>query len=170
MSKVSNPYTSKSSNKFCRTALANIYYEEIFDTWNSKFRIGLNSKIITVGSCFAKHIGAWLKGKDFSFVDSEPPPKSLHPGNYEKYGYGIFTFRIGNVYTVSMLRQWIDWSLKIEKCPNAFMRDDKKFFDPFRPRIPEGGYFDIESLRKARAFTLNQFVLPLLMLPYLFLP
>ena len=155
VNKVSNPYRFNSANKFWRSALAELKYTEISDMWNPKFKIGLNSKIITVGSCFAKHIGDWLKAKKFDFVDSEPPPKDLHPDKYKNYGYGIFSFRIGNIYTASMLRQWIDWSLKIKKCPDAYVKEGKKFFDPFRPRVPEGGYSSFQSLRKERMLTLK---------------
>ncbi|MDG0964223.1 MAG: GSCFA domain-containing protein, partial [Opitutales bacterium] len=114
-----NPYSKKLAKHFWRTAIADLESVEIGELWNPKFKITLSSKILTVGSCFAKHISNWLKVQGFGFIDSEPAPAHLSKTNRENQGYGIFSFRVGNVYSAAMLKQWVFWALGLKKCPRV---------------------------------------------------
>lgn len=97
---------------------------------------------MSLGSCFARHIGRALKKNDFNFLGYEPayidcyyfaaPPDDL--------GYGLFSARYGNLYTVRQLRQLFLRAFGSFLPVEEFRGDDGSWFDPFRPTIEPFGY------------------------------
>ncbi|SKA95804.1 GSCFA family protein [Thiothrix eikelboomii] len=156
--KTDNPYTSLPDNAFWKTAVAGRKPREITGLWTPKFEIKKDQVIATAGSCFAQHIGRALKARGYAWHDSEPAPLLMH-FNQEKchlFNYGVFTFRTGNIYTVALLKQWLDWSLGKSVLPDEIWQSpDKRYYDLFRPNIEPNGFKSAEEALKSRQSTLK---------------
>lgn len=149
-----NPYTEKNSNAFWKHAVP-LRKNESFDLiWTSKFPITPNLRFATAGSCFAQHISKWLKKNNYQWLDSEPGLAEFNQEQIKNEGYGVFTFRTGNIYTAPLFKQWIKWSLSGES-DNEFWEEDGRYYDPFRPGIPENGFPSLDALVEAREYTLH---------------
>lgn len=130
---------------------------DISDLWDPKFRINPTHKIATYGSCFAQHIGRALRGNGFQWVDAESAPNGLSAENLRRFNYGIFSARTENIYTTTMLAQWVDWSQGRTKAPEEVWERDGRFYDPFRPRVEPTGFASRKELLEARAWTMECF-------------
>ena len=150
---VQHPYQDLPESAFWKSSVADKEPLKIENLWSPKFTISQESKIITAGSCFAQHISRALVERDFTWIDSEPGPSHIPKDLHRSNGYGIFSFRTGNIYTAALLRQWIYWSIGISNPPNEVYREKDKFFDPFRPAINEQGFCSENDLFDARNLT-----------------
>lgn len=155
MGKRRNPYTALPAYAYWKTAVAETQPDEIGPLWKAKFAIDRSTAIATAGSCFAQHIGSALTSAGFNWVDSEPCPAELAPEHRPTHGYGLFSFRTGNIYTARLLRQWIEWALGEATMPGEVFVEEGRFFDPYRPAIPKDGYGTLEELQAARQATLD---------------
>lgn len=153
-----NPYTDLPDSAFWKTAVAGKKPREIHALWNPKFEIKQVDVIATAGSCFAQHIGRALKVRGYDWHDSEPAPLLMrrHKEKCELFNYGIFTFRTGNIYTVALLKQWLDWSLGHAIPPEEIWESpEHRFYDLFRPNIEPNGFKSKNEALKSRQSTLN---------------
>lgn len=152
-----NPYTNLEEKFFWSTAIAKRNMYDIADLWDPKFPLGPKMKVATFGSCFAQHIGKALQSRGFNWYISEPTPQGLSAENAKKFNYGIFSARTGNIYTVSLLQQWVRWAQSPETVPAEIWSKEGRFYDPFRPNIEPDGFESKEELNKSRAFALEAF-------------
>ncbi len=154
MSDPSHPYTNLPKHAFWKTAVAELDTRQIDLAWKPKAPVSRATGIITVGSCFAQHISKSLKENGFSWLDSEPAPTELPPAEHARHGYGVFSFRTGNIYTAALLRQWVMWTIgKAGQSTESFL-DDGRFFDPFRPSLTVEGFSSAGEMLAARRTTL----------------
>lgn len=155
---LANPYTSLSDHAFWKKAVANRRPREINGLWTPQFEIKKDHLIATAGSCFAQHIGRALKARGYNWHDSEPAPLLMR-ANKEKctlFNYGIFTFRTGNIYTVALLKQWLDWSLEKTETPEEIWKNpNQRYYDLFRPNIEPNGFKSMNEALKSRQSTLK---------------
>ena len=150
-----NPYESLASNKFWKTAVSSLKINEGFDNiWKPKFVITKESKIATLGSCFAQHISHWLIENGYSWQNAEPGPNNLSHDEMIDYGYNIFSCRVGNIYTPAMLKQWIKLSTDSDLIFDEIYYENNRYYDPLRPQIPKNGYATKDELEFARSNTL----------------
>ncbi|MBI1890317.1 MAG: GSCFA domain-containing protein [Burkholderiales bacterium] len=150
-----HPYTSLPARNFWKTAVADRDALDIDDLWRPKFSLTKDHKVVTTGSCFAQHISRALQSNGFNWVNAEPAPPELDEKSRARAGYDVFSFRVGNVYTARQLRQWISWACDIEQQSREVIEEDGRYFDPFRPTIPEDGYASEKELWAARDTTLR---------------
>lgn len=155
--RVKHPYTSLPRSAFWKTAVAEPNMFEIADLWTPKFPIWPTTPVATFGSCFAQHIGRALKRRGYGWLITEPGPPGLSMEHAKKYSYDVFSARTGNIYTASMLRQWVEWASGIKVPPAEVWQREGHFFDPFRPSIEEGGFLSEQELLRSREFTLAMF-------------
>lgn len=148
-----NPYSSLPDKAFWKKAVASKSMFDVSDLWDPKFNISPNSKVSTFGSCFAQHIGNALKSRGFNWLITETPPGGLSPKNRKKFNYEIFSARTGNIYTTSLLRQWVEWALGEKSIPDEVWEKEGKYYDPFRPVVEPGGFASIEELRLSQKET-----------------
>ena len=155
---MSNPYTSMPSKAFWKAAIAEKNALEIEQLHSFKYAISRDDKVVTAGSCFAQHIGRAMKAQGFNWFDAEPGPATglMTPELRKKYGYGVFSFRTGNIYTTSLLRQWVWWAFGKAAPSEEVWRDAAgRFYDPFRPAIEPDGFASAEEVMAARELTLG---------------
>lgn len=152
-----NPYQSLDEKSFWATAVAKRNMFDISDLWDPKFRIGKKMKVATFGSCFAQHIGKALELRGFNWFISEPAPQGVSAESAKKFNYGVFSARTGNIYTVSLLKQWVEWATKEKTTPDEIWEKDGRFFDPFRPNIEPNGFESKEELVRSRESAIEAF-------------
>jgi hypothetical protein len=156
MSKKGNPYIGLGSEAFWRSAVADVNPLQIMNLWKPKFQFLPDYKIATAGSCFAQHIGRALMKRGYHWFDSEPAPSMMNERQKNKFNYGVFSFRTGNIYTPVLLKQWIEWALGVKSIPEeVWQREDGRFFDPFRPNIEPEGFVSREELFASRDMLLR---------------
>jgi hypothetical protein len=151
------PYSELPTKAFWKLAVADKSMFDIVDLWSPKFKIKQNENIVTFGSCFAQHIGKALKSRGFGWLSTELPPSELSVINCQKYNYNIFSARTGNIYTTSLLKQWVEWALGAKPVPDEVWGDSEKYIDPFRPKIEPIGFESVEEIYNSRNETLKSF-------------
>lgn len=122
----------------------------IGDLYRPKFQISAQSRIATAGSCFAQHFGRHVRNSNLVFLDAEPAPRQMPETVARDYGYGIFSARYGNIYTVRQLRQLIEDSLNPALRETAIWQNDGRVIDGLRPAIEKHGYRSRDELRRHR--------------------
>jgi len=147
-----NPYTNLPDSAFWKTAVASHESMDIDLSWKPAFPVTRQSKILTVGSCFAQHISTSLKKNGFNWLDSEPAPKDLPVNEHAVNHYGVFSFRTGNIYTAALLRQWVSWACGADQ-NSDYVEENQRFFDPFRPSLNEHGFATAQAMLAARQQT-----------------
>ena len=153
MKNIINPYINLPSEKYWKTGVFDRPTNQFTNIWKPRFEINASTKFSTSGSCFAQHISNWLKLNGFSWLDSEPPPLNISGQESKDFGYSIFTFRTGNIYTAALQKQWVYWALELEVPSDEFIEHEGIFYDPFRPLIPLKGYLNLNELYDERNHT-----------------
>ena len=151
-----DPYKSLDSKSFWSSAIAKCNMFDIVNLWDPKFCITREMKVVTYGSCFAQHIGKSLKLNGFNWFISEPKPIGLNEESAEIFNYEIFSSRTGNIYTASLLKQWIGWA-NGEILPEEIWKKNDRFYDPFRPNIEPNGFESKEELVRSREAAIQAF-------------
>lgn len=150
-----NPYLGLPAQAFWRQGVVDRPGLVPDGLWTPAFPIHPDHRIVTAGSCFAQHIGRALSARGFGWVDAEPAPRHMDTATAQRFGYGLFSFRTGNIYTARMLMQWLRWATGAEPVPDGDVWEDGgRFFDPFRPAIEPDGFASADELRASRAATL----------------
>jgi GSCFA family len=107
-------------------------------------RLGIVSKsdvIASAGSCFAQNIARYLSSRSFNYNICEAAPMFLNNEQAADWGYGQFSCRFGNIYTVLQLEQLLERALGRRQVSDQFWEDeDGKWFDLLRPRINRYGF------------------------------
>ncbi|HLZ07190.1 MAG TPA: GSCFA domain-containing protein, partial [Chloroflexota bacterium] len=152
-----NPYSSLPESAFWKTAVATKTPTDISGLWNPKFNIGPQHKVVTFGSCFAQHIGRALRARGYSWLIAERPPEGLSEENQQLFNYDLFSCRTGNIYTSSLLKQWVEWALGEKPEPDEYWVAEGRYYDPFRPVIEPNGFDNIEEMRASRQCTIAAF-------------
>lgn len=158
---MNNPYSSLPQDAFWKTAVAQRHFSEINNLWKPRFNLEKHSKVSTYGSCFAQHIGKSLRKNGYSWFITEPRPKGISPEEVHDFNYDVFSSRTGNIYTSSLLLQWVDWALgfrDLSECDEIFWTtEDGRYIDPFRPKIEPNGFQTIEELLSSRKQSVSSF-------------
>jgi hypothetical protein len=114
-----------------------------------KLHSGLN--VATAGSCFAQHISRYLRKNGFVVMDVEPPPLGISESDRETQGYGLYSARYGNIYTVHQLLQLAREALGEFTPVDAIWERDGRYYDALRPSVPQQGFTSLEALKDSRA-------------------
>jgi hypothetical protein len=146
-----HPYESLGASSFWATAVAQKDMLEISNLWQPKIRISERTRFSTYGSCFAQHFGRSLKARGFRWLITEAAPVGLSEENGKKFNYGVFTARTGNLYTTSLLKQWISWADASVSPPDEIWERQGRYYDPFRPNIEPDGFASPQELQSSRA-------------------
>ncbi len=152
-----NPYENLPDKAFWKLAVANKSMFDISDLWDPKFHIKPHEKVATFGSCFAQHIGRALKKREFTWMITEQAPNGSSVDLAKKFNYGVFTARTGNIYTTSLLKQWVEWALGKKNIPSEIWEKNGRYYDPFRPNIEPNGFASTQEVRQSQEQTINSF-------------
>ena len=115
-----------------------------------RFRFDPQARIATMGSCFAQHISRDLAAHGIEPFVAEPGPDGLDQAERRRRGYGVFSARYGNVYTVRQAVQLMRRAFgKFDPEDDAWLRDDR-WVDPFRPTVEPDGFPTRKAMRADR--------------------
>lgn len=145
-----NPYQQLGPQAFWRSAVADRSLFDIAGLWQPKWALGPQDAVATYGSCFAQHIGRALRDRGFRWHIAEPAPEGCPPEVARAFGYDLFSARTGNIYTTSLLRQWLAWASDPGSIPGEVWRRGERCFDPFRPAVEPQGFASEAELRRSR--------------------
>ena len=152
-----SPYAGLPDRAFWRSAVRDCPAEAISGLWQPKFHIRPDDPVASFGSCFAQHIGRALAARGYTWLQTEPPPHGIARTLAQAHGYDLFSARTGNIYTPSLLLQWVRWALEDTAPPDEVWTDGARRRDPFRPALEPEGFADAKELARLRRVTLRAF-------------
>lgn len=136
---MTHPYGNLPPEAFWKTAVAEADREAFPGLYTPVFAIDRETNVATAGSCFAQHIGRYLRGAGCTVLDAEPPPRSMSEQIAHRFGYSLFSGRYGNVYTARQMRQLLEDVADGTADPRFVWENEGRFRDAFRPTVePEG--------------------------------
>ncbi len=150
---MTHPYENMGHQAYWKTGVAEPGPHGLTGLWTPKFKIRPEDRIVTAGSCFAQHIGRALADRGYGWTDCEPAPPFLRGEEARRFGYNVFSFRTGNIYTPAMLEQWLELAYGARDEVEEIWEEDGRFYDPLRPAIEPGGFASAEELWFARRTT-----------------
>lgn len=145
-----SPYDALAPRAYWRTAVASRGPGRLRDLYDPRFRIGPETRVFTAGSCFAQHVHRALKEAGFSVVEREPAVASVSPEVSERFFYGNFSARYGNVYTARQFLQLIEEAAGAHAPAHPVWERQGRFYDALRPNVDPGGYGSAEAVLAAR--------------------
>ena len=152
-----HPYQYLDEKSFWASAVAKRNMFDIDGLWDPKFPISKRHSIATFGSCFAQHIGRAFASRGFRWFISEPAPVGLSEANAKHFNYGVFSARTGNIYTVSLLSQWVSWASGRKVPPSEVWEKGGRYYDPFRPNIEPNGFASEAEMLRSRERAIEAF-------------
>ncbi|MFK0003913.1 GSCFA domain-containing protein [Paenarthrobacter sp. NPDC090522] len=134
-----SPYRGRPSTTFWRAAVSDNQGETLSGLYEKKFNIGAHDAVATAGSCFAQHIATNLRSNGFNVIDAEPAPKAMTRKTAEKFGFGVYSARFGNIYYVRQLLQLAQEAYGHRQPSSWIWKKGNRYFDALRPSVePEG--------------------------------
>lgn len=120
------------------------------DIYRPKFPVTRDTRVFTAGSCFAQHVGAAMKDVGINVIEAEPARRGLPPETARRFGYGVYSARFGNIYTVRQFRQLVD---EVGGATPALpiWEKDGRFWDAQRPGIEPDGLASPALVAEMRA-------------------
>ena len=149
-----SPYSGLPDRAFWRQAVAERPVGDAGDVYEPRFRVTTSDRIATAGSCFAQHVGRTLRENGFSVIDVEPIPAEVEAATAQRFGFGLFSARYGNIYTVRQLAQLIDEAQGAFSPALPVWEKDGRFYDAQRPGVEPEGMETPEAVMEMRAFHL----------------
>jgi len=154
---MNNPYVGLEDRAFWKLAVASRSLFDLTDLWKPKFDLKTSDQFVTFGSCFAQHIGRALAARGFAWFNGEPAPRGLSASSAKTFNYNVFSARTGNIYTTSILAQWVGWAAGVLSLPEESWETDGRFYDPFRPAVEPDGFDSVEEMQVSRAVAVAAF-------------
>ena len=145
-----SPYEGLEPRAYWRSAVATRGPGRLRDLYDPRFRIGRDMRVFTAGSCFAQHVHRALAGAGFAVIDQEPAPASVPAEVSERFFYGSFSARFGNIYTSRQFRQLIEEAAGSHTPAHSVWQREGRFHDALRPNVDPGGYASAEAVMAAR--------------------
>jgi hypothetical protein len=135
------PYRSGPDYRFWKRAVSNRTALQVDPSLDLASPITPQDRIVTAGSCFAQHIGRYLKLAGFNFLLTEPGHPALSPMIQLELSYNMYSARYGNIYSARQLLQLFERAYgRFQPAEDVWIGADGALYDPFRPEIQEGGF------------------------------
>ena len=143
--------TNLRDTAFWKRSVSNVPYWKVNLCGNSKFQIQANDKVVSLGTCFAPQLSAYMKSYGLNSLITESAHPMLDNKLAATYRYGEFCARFGNIYTPRQLLQLLQRATG-EFVPEEEFWQDKQgnWLDPFRPGINPQGFSSKQELIEDR--------------------
>jgi len=163
-----HPYADLPPHRVWKSGVADHTPRTIENLYERKFEIAKTDRVATAGSCFAQHVARHMKARGFSILDVEPAVPGMTEETAQRFGYGIYSARYGNIYTARQLRQLLEDAINLQSCGDdaesraRILRDedvmerDGRYFDGLRPNVEPEGFATPEEVKKSREAHLNR--------------
>lgn len=153
---MTSPYDDLGPRAFWRSAVAEREPLDPGDLYRPRFKITRDMRIVTAGSCFAQHIGRALVASGFNVVDGEPFPGKLEKAAQQRFGYGIYSGRYGNIYTARHLLQLLQEAHGRAQPACPVWEKNGRFYDAMRPNVEPDGLGSPELVIEHRKLHLDK--------------
>jgi hypothetical protein len=134
-----HPYSDLPASRYWKSAVADRHATDLHDLYTPKFTLTREDRIAVAGSCFAQHVGRNLRAQGFYVLDKEPAPDMLPEAVAQRYGFGIYSARYGNLYTARQLLQLLRDATEGKIRDEDVWERDGRVFDALRPNIEPDG-------------------------------
>jgi hypothetical protein len=154
-----NPYKNFDKITFWRNAVTGVSWGNIFDDCSAKFKLKKDTKVSTMGSCFAQRLSSWLisTGKNFYVVEKAHSTFRDLYNRDSLESYGRFSARYGNIYTTTQFKQIIEEAFeKIPPINNYKKTTGGYWIDLMRPNAVPDGFLSEDEARADRNFHLKK--------------
>jgi hypothetical protein len=145
-----SPYAGLDERCYWRSAVGEAHPLAPRDIYRKKYAITAEDRIATAGSCFAQHIARNLRKHKYMVVDAEPAPDAIPDSVARDFGYGLYSARYGNVYTVRQMLQLIDEAHGRWQPDQYIWTKGDRFFDALRPSVEPTGLSSPQEVREHR--------------------
>lgn len=152
---MTSPYSNLPKRAFWRPAVADRHIADFEDVAVGPF-YRPDDKIATAGSCFAQHIGRNLRKRGVGYLDLEPAPSGCTPEEAHRHGFGIFSCRYGNIYTVRQLLQLFQEAFELRIPADFVWEKEGRFWDALRPGVDPVGHTRAEDIWALREVHLTK--------------
>lgn len=146
-----SPYDNRPARSFWRTGVVEAPVGPDADLYRPEVKIDRSTRIATAGSCFAQHIGRALRERGFTVLDAEPAPGALDRETASRFGYGLYSARYGNIYTVRQFVQLVEEAYARFAPAEAVWEKDGRCYDALRPAVEPDGLRTAELVAIHRA-------------------
>lgn len=153
---MNNPYIDLPQTAFWKSAVAQLPMLEINSLWRPKINISQSDVVVTYGSCFAQHIGRAMAANGYGWKSFESAPYGMSSETAKTFNFDIFSSRTGNIYTTSLLKQWVDWASG-SPSPREVWEKAGRYYDPFRPAVEPNGFASEDEVYETRNKTIARF-------------
>lgn len=153
MTMTRHPYSDLPDTSYWRRAVGTPAPGALDPVTATPFQIGARTKVAAAGSCFAQHIGRYLKAAGCAALVTEAAHPVMTEAAAIALNYGTYTARTGNIYTARQLLQLIERAYgRFTPQEDIWDEGGGVFLDPFRPTIQPGGFnsqreYDIDRAR-----------------------
>lgn len=141
-----NPYEGLPREAYWRSGVAEASPFGPANIYRRKWEIPSTSRTATAGSCFAQHISRRMKASGFNVLDVEPVPDGLPASLHQKFGYGLYSARYGNIYTVHQLLQLAREAAGLVRPADFVWEKNGRYYDGLRPAVEPDGLGSIEEV------------------------
>ncbi|MDQ7070142.1 MAG: GSCFA domain-containing protein [Rhodobacterales bacterium] len=145
-----SPYQNLPPQAFWRSAIVEQSEAALDHLFVPKFALTHETALMTAGSCFAQHMHRALSGAGWNVLQAEPMTDIVPRKLAEKYSYGIYSARYGNLYTARQFRQLIQEALGDTPLNLLVWQRDGRYFDALRPSVEPDGYDTAHDVKRAR--------------------
>ena len=136
---MTHPYQDLPARAFWRSGVAEADPFALHGIYEPKVQLTPLTGIATAGSCFAQHVGRALRAAGVAVLDAEPPPFPMRDETAMRFGYGLFSGRYGNVYTVRQLVQLLEDAISGRVERRDIWERGGRFYDALRPNVEPDG-------------------------------
>ncbi|MFD2204631.1 GSCFA domain-containing protein [Kiloniella antarctica] len=146
-----HPYKHIKPYQHWTKALSETINSDVDPVRNFNLKINPQDKIATAGSCFAQHISRYLPNLNLQLYIEEKGSLLLTDDLLTKYNYNVFSARYGNIYTSRQLLQLLLRAKnKFSPTDSAWVTEQNRWYDPYRPSIEPNGFASKEELLRDR--------------------
>ncbi len=135
-----DPYKALPPRSFGKTAVVEKNFMEFGDVYRKKYSISKTDRVVTAGTCFVQHIARHLRKSGFDYKEYETAPPSFPENLLSSFGYGLFSERYANIYTVRQLLQLFERAFGGFSPAEDIWESDGRSYDPFRPTVEPNGF------------------------------
>ena len=143
---MSHPYSDLPARAFWRSAVAEADRAQFAGLYTPRVAITAGTAVATAGSCFAQHIGTYLRIAGCKVLDAERPLQAMSDKIAKRFGYGLFSGRYGNIYTARQMCELLEDVQSGHLDPAHVWDKGQGFVDAFRPTIEPDGLDSVEEV------------------------
>ncbi len=149
--RLTNPYSALPADAFWSSAVSRLHQSDLRGLWSTP-ALGPEVEVASAGSCFAQHLSRAMRARGLNFLDAEPRPPFVGEAGAERFGYGVYSARYGNVYSSRQMLQLAQEALGL-RAPEgvAWRGPGGRFYDALRPSVTPGGLSSEDLVLSSRA-------------------